>query len=51
MKKQEKYVACIEIRQGRITQALGHCNQKLDMKYRNIIKIWAKKNNIIYGHL
>lgn len=51
MKKQDKYIACIEIRQGRITQALGHCNQKLDIRYRNIIKEWANTHKIIYSYI
>lgn len=48
MKKQEKFVACIEVQQGRITQALGYCNQKLPADYRVIIAEWAKSNKIFY---
>ena len=46
MKKQEKYVACIEVKQGRITQALGHCNQRLSVDYGTVIAEWAKENKI-----
>lgn len=48
MKAQEKFVACIEVRQGRITQALGYCNQKLPADYRAVIAEWAKRNKIFY---
>lgn len=48
MKKQEKYVACIEVKQGRITQALGHCNQRLSVDYGTVIAEWAKGNKIYY---
>jgi len=50
MKEQGKFVACIEIRQGRITQALGYCNQRLELKYRDAISEWAKANKLFYGH-
>lgn len=50
MMKQEKFVACIEVRQSIVTQALGHCNQRLPMGYRNVITEWAKGNKIFYRH-
>jgi len=50
MKEQGKFVSCIEIRQGRITQALGYCNQRLELKYRDAISEWAKANKLFYGH-
>ena len=48
MKNKEKYVACIEVKQGRITQALGYCNQRLPIDYRNVIAEWAKGNRLFY---
>ena len=50
MKKKEKYVACIEVKQGRITQALGYCNQRLPADYRAAIAEWANRNKIFYRH-
>lgn len=38
----------IEVQQGRITQALGYCNQKLPADYRAVIAEWAKINKIFY---
>lgn len=48
MKEGEKYVACIEVRQNRIIQALGYCNQTLSLKHRQIISEWADANKIFY---
>ena len=48
MKKQEKYIACIEIQQNRIIQALGYCNQNLSIEYRRIIGGWSVLNKIFY---
>lgn len=48
MQKEDKYVACIEIQQRKITQALGVCNTNLSKEYKFIINIWAKLNNILY---
>lgn len=47
--QEDRYVACIEIQQGRITQALGPCNQRLSPSIQVVIKQWAKKNKIAYS--
>ncbi len=48
MKEHDKYIACIEIRQSTIVQALGYCNQRLPAKYREIIGNWADKKKVFY---
>ena len=49
MKREKKFIACIEVSQGRIIQALGYCNQKLPIDIREVIKKWSEKNRIYYG--
>ncbi|MBR6268478.1 MAG: PcfJ domain-containing protein [Selenomonadaceae bacterium] len=49
MMQNERYIACIEIQQGRIVQALGPCNQRLPLPIHEILKHWAEKKKIVYG--
>lgn len=48
MKREEKYIACIEIQQHRVVQALGPCNQKLPVEVCEILRKWADKKKIGY---
>lgn len=43
MKKEEKYIACIEVRQRRIVQAKGPCNQTLSSEIFDVLRKWATK--------
>ena len=47
MKKDDKYLACIEIQQRVITQAFGKCNIKLPKDIRLIISKWADNHNLL----
>lgn len=40
------YVACIEIVNNNIVQALGPCNNSIEEKYKNIISDWQRLKNI-----
>ena len=48
MKRGNKYIACLEVRQNRLVQALGPCNQSLSSKVSNIICHWADNKKIVY---
>ncbi len=48
MKRDNKYVACIEVQQRRVGQALGPCNQALPQEVRDIIGRWAIKKGLGY---
>ena len=48
MKRDNKYVACIEVQQRRVVQALGPCNQKLPAEVREVLRKWADKKKIGY---
>lgn len=43
MKREEKYVACIEVRQRRVVQAKGPCNQELSADVMEVLRKWAAK--------
>lgn len=48
MKRDDKYIACIEVRQCRVVQAKGPCNQRLSVEVRAILRKWADKKKIGY---
>ena len=48
MKKGEKYVACLEVRQNRLVQALGPCNQILSDEIGEVLCRWADEKKIAY---
>ena len=48
MMQGKKYIACIEIQQRRIVQALGSCNQRLPVEIQEVLKRWAEKKKIVY---
>lgn len=48
MKREEKFIACIEVRQYRVVQALGPCNQILPSEVRDVLRKWAEKKKIGY---
>lgn len=48
MKKGKKYIACLEIRQNRMVQALGPCNQPLSTEIGEVLCRWADKKKIAY---
>ena len=48
MKRDNKYVACIEVQQRRVVQALGPCNQKLSAEVSEVLRKWADKKKIGY---
>ena len=48
MKRDDKYIACIEVRQRRVVQAKGPCNQRLSVEVREILRKWADKKKIGY---
>ena len=48
MMRGEKYIACIEIQQRRIVQALGSCNQRLPVEVHEVLKRWAENKKIVY---
>jgi len=48
MKQGQKYIACLEVAQNRLVQALGPCNQKLTMEIAEVICHWADKKKIAY---
>ena len=48
MKKGEKYIACLEVRQNRLAQALGPCNQHLPMTVGEVLCRWADDKKIAY---
>ena len=48
MKRGNKYIACLEVRQNRLTQALGPCNQKLPMAVGEVLCRWADEKKIAY---
>ncbi len=43
MKRKEKYIACIEVRQRRVVQAKGPCNQELSADVMEVLRKWAAK--------
>ena len=49
MMQEERHIACIEIQQGRVVQALGPCNQRLSPTIQEVIKHWAEVKKIVYG--
>lgn len=48
MKQGKKFIACLEVRQNRLVQALGPCNQKLPMTVGDILCRWADDKKIAY---
>ena len=48
MKRGQKYIACLEVAQNRLVQALGPCNQRLTMEIGEVICHWADKKKIGY---
>ena len=48
MKRENKYIACLEVRQNRLAQALGPCNQKLPMAVGEVLCRWADDKRIAY---
>ncbi|MBR5163547.1 MAG: PcfJ domain-containing protein [Schwartzia sp.] len=48
MKRDNKYVACIEIQQRRVVQAKGPCNHSLSAEVRDVLRKWADKKKIGY---
>ncbi|BAL85005.1 hypothetical protein SELR_pSRC101980 (plasmid) [Selenomonas ruminantium subsp. lactilytica TAM6421] len=48
MIKDEKYIACLEVQQNRLVQALGPCNQHLSTAIGEIICRWADDKKIAY---
>ena len=48
MKRERKYIACIEIRRHRVVQAFGPCNQALPSDVRSVLSQWALKKKIRY---
>ncbi len=49
MMKETKYIACIEVRQHHVAQALGPCNRDLSFEEREIVSQWAKNNKLLYA--
>ena len=48
MKQGDKYIACLEVKQSRLVQALGPCNQSLSSEIENVLCKWAENKKIIY---
>ena len=48
IKLDNKFVACIEVRQRRVVQAKGPCNQTLSAEVREVLRKWADKKKIGY---
>ena len=48
MKRGKKFIACLEVRQNRLVQALGPCNQKLPMTVGEVLCRWADDKKIAY---
>lgn len=48
MKKGKKYIACLEVHQNRLVQALGPCNQHLPMAVGEVLCRWADDKKIAY---
>ena len=48
MMKGNKYIACLEVQQNRLVQALGPCNQHLSTAVGEIVCRWADDKKIAY---
>lgn len=48
LKKGEKYIACLEVKQNRLVQAKGPCNQGLARDIDEILCLWAENKKIAY---
>ena len=48
MKQGDKYIACLEVRQSILVQALGPCNQPLSDEAGDVLCRWAYRNKIGY---
>ena len=48
MKQGDKYIACLEIQQNRLIQALGPCNQHLSTEVGAVLCRWADSKKIAY---
>lgn len=48
MKQRDKYIACLEVKQNRLVQALGPCNQRLSNEIEKFLSKWAENKKIIY---
>lgn len=48
IKREDKYVACIEVQQRRVVQAKGPCNQSLPAEVQEVLRKWADKKKIGY---
>ena len=48
LRKGEKYIACLEVKQNRLVQAKGPCNQGLARDIDEILCLWAESKKIAY---
>lgn len=48
MKRGKKFIACLEVRQNRLVQAFGPCNQHLPMSVGEVLCRWADDKKIAY---
>ena len=48
LKKDDKYLACIEVKKGAVIQASGYHNRKLGGEVLEAVLSWCTKHDLIY---
>ena len=49
LQKEDKFLACIEVRNGAVVQASGMCNKKLSGYLLDTVISWSARNNLVYA--